>query len=1117
MFRRLLKLLVPTFGLLVFCCSALSAMADVVKVTGSQGADFARLSFLWPTPVPFVARILERQLVIRFGRPLESNFVGIPGQLSGYVGKPMLRQGGRIVIFPLKNEFDLNYNLSGRLITVDLYRRNSLSSNQNKMEQPAELDTETDGRTPTKTGPQLTEKLNVRVGRHRGHGRVVFDWVKRVSYQVEREPNRVNIYFDRPVSIDLSKVRNKKNLNIGDARSSAKGNRTLVVMDVPASSRIRHFFSGNRVAVDIYDPKVINGPDKTMSNSVGTPKTRAIPESDQASDRSPSREVESKRNKSETSKNSIISSRKPVDLSPSARRPIGKKATLMPDLSPDTEASIRINWKEPVASAVYRRNGALWLVFDKKKEFDLRGMMDRSNGIIVAADKVPSARGSFIRLNVANGFNPSVRRDGLAWIFDFKKQPLKPTSSIAVKPELDTPSGPRLFLPVDQASQPIAINNASVGNNLIVVPVLPLSHGINYRRAFPQLILSQTAQGIVIEPKIDDLRVRSIRKGVEITSAGKLVLSNLTARATAGAKIASLGSITRVFKPSAWRISRRHGSDNFIQYREKLMDKIATTRGSKRQQSRQRLAEYYFGQKFGYEALGVLRLMIEDNPALSDDPQFLILRGGSNFLIGRHEEAAEDLKHTKLDDTDEGLFWRAANSVAQGNLKSDAKILREKGQIIRSYPKKLKIHLGVLVVNTAISNGDAKTANVYLQAISEEDLTPMEVDQLAFIEGKLQNLVGNFDSAVEAWEATAKGEYRPSVVRAIRNRAELLLATKKITTDEVIKDLEGLQFDWRGGDFEFDVLRKLSRYYMEANKYKNGLRALRSAAAYFPEHKLAPEVAEEMSDVFNELYLNDGADIMPPVEALGLFDEFRELTPSGKNGDTMIRKLADRLAQVDLLGRAAELLQRQIDFRLKGAEKAQVGARLATIRVLNKEPKLALDALQKSNVTGLPPLLVAERLKLQARALIDLGRQREALEILKDDKSREADLLRNEVFWKAKEWSESVSVLRRLVRSTEAAPGKPLDERQALFVLNLGVALALAGYDKGSAKLMADYGSAMDNTTLKDAFRLIASPGATGLVDFRSVAGKVKTVSNFKSFMAGYKERLKEGRLSQLN
>ena len=60
----------------------------------------------------------------------------------------------------------------------------------------------------------------------------------------------------------------------------------------------------------------------------------------------------------------------------------------------------------------------------------------------------------------------------------------------------------------------------------------------------------------------------------------------------------------------------------------------------------------------------------------------------------------------------------------------------------------------------------------------------------------------------------------------------------------------------------------------------------------------------------------------------------------------MIRKLADRLAQVDLLGRAAELLQRQIDFKLEEGA-AESRARLATIRVLNKEPELALDALQK--------------------------------------------------------------------------------------------------------------------------------------------------------------------------
>ena len=119
-----------------------------------------------------------------------------------------------------------------------------------------------------------------------------------------------------------------------------------------------------------------------------------------------------------------------------------------------------------------------------------------------------------LRGSPSNGFNPAVRRRISVDLYF--KQPLKPASSIGVTPELDTPSGPRLLLSVDQASQPIALNNASVGNNLIVVPVLPLSHGINYRRTFPQLILSKTAQGLVIEPKIDDLRVRSIRKGLKL-------------------------------------------------------------------------------------------------------------------------------------------------------------------------------------------------------------------------------------------------------------------------------------------------------------------------------------------------------------------------------------------------------------------------------------------------------------------------------------------------------------------------------------------------------------------------------------------------------------------------
>ena len=50
-----------------------------------------------------------------------------------------------------------------------------------------------------------------------------------------------------------------------------------------------------------------------------------------------------------------------------------------------------------------------------------------------------------------------------------------------------------------------------------------------------------------------------------------------------------------------------------------------------------------------------------------------------------------------------------------------------------------------------------------------------------------------------------------------------------------------------------------------------------------------------------------------------MFYEFRELTPIGRRGDEMIRRLADRLVAVDLLDQASELLQYQIDQRLEGA------------------------------------------------------------------------------------------------------------------------------------------------------------------------------------------------------
>ena len=81
-----------------------------------------------------------------------------------------------------------------------------------------------------------------------------------------------------------------------------------------------------------------------------------------------------------------------------------------------------------------------------------------------------------------------------------------------------------------------------------------------------------------------------------------------------------------------------------------------------------------------------------------------------------------------------------------------------------------------------------------------------------------------------------------------------------------------------------------------------------------------------------------------------LFYDFRELTPIGRRGDEMIRRLADRLVSVDLLDQAAELLQHQVDHRLQGAARAQVATRLAVIYLMNRKPDRALAVLRATRI-----------------------------------------------------------------------------------------------------------------------------------------------------------------------
>jgi len=313
------------------------------------------------------------------------------------------------------------------------------------------------------------------------------------------------------------------------------------------------------------------------------------------------------------------------------------------------------------------------------------------------------------------------------------------------------------------------------------------------------------------------------------------------------------------------------------------------------------------------------------------------------------------------------------------------------------------------------------------------------------------------------------------------------------------------------------LLRRLGVLYLRQGDFREGLKTLRQAATYFRDREEAQQVTQQMSDTFAALFLKGVADRMPPVSAIALYEEFKELTPVADLGNEMIRKLADRLVGVDLLEEAASLLEDQIKFRLKGVEKAKIGARLAVIRIFAKDYNAALDALAASEVEGMPDELSTQRRQLKARSLLGAGDAPAALALLDEDTSLEAEKLRVEAYWSAGDWPRAGKSLRELVKNSGAKPGQKLTQEQAMHVLNYAIALTLGGNDRALMQLRQDYLAAMNQTDFGEAFTLIATPEQFGLIAYDTIAARVKVAENFRDFMATYKKRLESGGLSSIN
>jgi hypothetical protein len=383
---------------------------------------------------------------------------------------------------------------------------------------------------------------------------------------------------------------------------------------------------------------------------------------------------------------------------------------------------------------------------------------------------------------------------------------------------------------------------------------------------------------------------------------------------------------------------------------------------------------------------------------------------------------------------------------------------------------------------------------------------------IAVLVGRLNEGMGRSEDALTSYRAAAASPDRRAAAQGRLREIALLLASGDMPRKDVIGALETLTTVWRGDETEVEGLKLLAHLYTEDNRYRDAFHVMRTALLAHPNSDMTRKIQDEAAVTFDSLFMAGKGDALPPVEALGLFYDFRELTPIGRRGDEMIRRLIDRLVAVDLLDQAAELLQHQVDRRLQGAARAQVAIRLAVIYLMNRKPDRALATLQATRTSDLSNELRDERLLLEARALSDSRRYDVALELIANIQGREAVRLRSDILWAARRWRDAAEQIE-LLYGERWRDFAPLSETERFDILRVAIGYALGDEPIGLGRLREKYAAKLADGPDRRAFDVVSAPVGTSGMEFQEVAAKLSTVSTLDAFLRDMRARYPDAAL----
>jgi tetratricopeptide (TPR) repeat protein len=1103
-------------------------------VTARIANGFARMVFSFDGQVPSDVKLNGGVVVVTFARPVAMSIDALPSQLAGYVNAVRRDPDGRSIRFALSQRVTVNSMEAGERLFVDMMPDawrgpppglptevvEELTRRAREAERRAQL-------AETARAARSLPPVVVRVGNHPTFTRFVFALPEPVGVGLDRVSDTLTIRIAKPFTFDLRQAREALPTFVSEIDADTSPSELTFKLIVSPQADVRAFREDNSYVLDLSmrggAPTALPGPRSDSRIPSAAPPVTSLPGSQVTAPAMPAPQAPAAlrlaANRDQPVETPAQASRpprvepaagRPAEPAPAARgepapaatpRVTGGPAVVQARRAGDT-IRILVPFTMETPGAVFQRADTLWLVFDARQAIDLSGLQAGSTGEFTSIDASRTREGTAIRIGLDRQSLASTSRDGMAWIITLADNLLEPPRPVQLERANDPANKLVASADFPNAGTVHRLSDPLAGDELVVVTGAGPARAFIRNFEMVEFHALAGSHGLVFQPLVDDLQVVIAGERVNVgRPQGLLALTAGNARQQSAVRpVRRARSIG--FDPELWAAD---AAAPFRLRESELVANAAAVHETQRTAKRLDLVRFYMAQGRWPEAKSVIDTILRQDRRVAEDGSIHGLRSVVSVMMRRPQDAMRDLAHSAMATSPDAPLWRGTALAIDGRSRDAHEAFEAAEAPITTLPPLLARFMVVQAIGAALDVGAIDRAEARLNELQEVGVPPDAEQQYALLRGRVTEARGSDREAMTAYARAANGPDEPVRADAEQRRLAVRYRLGEIDRKAAAEELEIRSFAWRGDDVEARTLAMLARVYGEMGRFREAFATTRNAMKLFPRSEAVRGVQDDVTHHFEALFLDGNADQMKPIDALALYYDFREMTPQGRRGDEIIRRLADRLAGMDLLDQAASLLQHQVDRRLTGAARAQVATKLALFHLMNRKPAAALQSLRGTRLADLPEELRMQRYLLEARALADSGRPDQGLELLDDVRSPEGEILRADILWSAQRYRASAEQSEKWLSTRRA--GAPLTEEERRHILRAAIGYALSDEPIGLDRLRTRWTEFMAKSPDERSFAVVTAPIEARGVEYREIAKSIADRDTLDAFLKTYRER----------